>query len=99
MMFNLVGGLAGTAGTSNNVYKRVQGVDITSNAAANNGGLRVIENVGYANRVTTTADRDAIREVLIRNVFPTSGAAISTGRPMSYPADVSGNGGGGKVKF
>lgn len=96
MWFNLTGAAVGV-GTSTNTYKRVQGKDITVAGGNQRGGLQTIENVGYVNRATTTADRDAFRELLTRNVFPTTGANNANGRAMSYPVDLSGNGGGNKV--
>ena len=48
-------------------------------------GIIPIETVNMVNRVTTAADRTAILAMMDRVVYPTS-----------YPADLSGNGGGGK---
>lgn len=98
MLFALVGAAAGAASTTN-VYKRVQAQDLTVPGGNDLGGLRVIENVGYTTRATTAADRDAFREMITRNVFPTTGALSAQGRVMSYPRDLSGVGGGGKVNF
>lgn len=49
------------------------------------GGIVPIESVSLVNRNTTAADVTAFQALLARNVFPTT-----------YPADLSGNGGGGK---
>lgn len=53
------------------------------------GGSRAVETVDLINRVTTAADATDIDTKLV-----VSATAIA---PASYPADVSGNGGGGKV--
>lgn len=50
------------------------------------GGPVPVETVNLINRVTTAADVTAFNALLFRNVYP-----------ASYPADVSGNGGGGKL--
>jgi hypothetical protein len=50
------------------------------------GGPIPIETINLINRATTAADVTAFNALLFRNVFP-----------ASYPADVSGNGGGGKL--
>jgi hypothetical protein len=49
------------------------------------GGAAPIETINLINRATTPADLVAFQALLNRSVFP-----------ASYPADVSGNGGGGK---
>lgn len=50
------------------------------------GGLVPIEGVGLVSRATTSADVTALTAMLSR-----------VPAPATYPADVSGNGGGGKV--
>lgn len=52
------------------------------------GGLQVIETVSLVNRNTTAADLAAFQALLRRNPAP-----------ASYPADLSGNGGGGRQQF
>jgi len=52
------------------------------------GGVVPIETINLVNRVTTAADRTAILGLLDRVVYPST-----------YPADLSGNGGGGKVTY
>jgi len=52
------------------------------------GGVVPIETISLVNRVTTAADRTAMLGLLDRVVYP-----------ASYPADLSGNGGGGKVFY
>jgi len=78
--------LTGTAVGSNATatYKRVSGM-IADN---NYGGVRPIETVTVVNRNTTAADDTAITALLNRNVFPST-----------YVADLSGNGGGGKLGY
>jgi len=64
-------------------YKRVLATNADVRPAA---GL--VETITQAGRGTTTADIAAFRGMISRAVAPTT-----------YPKDVSGNGGGGKVKF
>jgi hypothetical protein len=94
-IINLLGVAVGTVttGTTNN-YKRVVATD-----GSNAGGLRPIEDVGLASRNTTTQERDAYRGMLLRNVFPSTFNFQSANlvRQGTYPVDLSGNGGGGKV--
>lgn len=52
------------------------------------GGPVPIETVTLINRTTTAADLTAFQALMNRNV-----------NPASYPADLSGNGGGGKVTY
>ena len=52
------------------------------------GGLIPIETINLVNRATTAADLTAFQALLRRS--PT---------PASYPADLSGNGGGGKLTY
>lgn len=52
------------------------------------GGLQVIETVTLVNRATTANDLAAFQALLTR---PTG--------PLTYPADLSGNGGGGKQQY
>jgi len=51
-------------------------------------GIIPIETVNMVNRATTAADRTAILAMMDRVVFPNT-----------YPADLSGNGGGGKGQY
>jgi|SRR5580765_2157077 len=51
-------------------------------------GTPTIETINLVNRVTTAADRTAFQALFNRVVYP-----------ASYPADLSGNGGGGKVTY
>lgn len=58
----------------------------TVGAAPGGGGARTIETVDIVNRVTVAADTTRIADML-NEVFV----------PGTYPADASGNGGGGKL--
>lgn len=65
-------------------HVRVQGAQILQNDA---GGVRPIETVDLLNRVTAAGDVTLIEDMLTEQRDPT------------YPADLSGNGGGGKLGF
>ena len=65
-------------------HVRVQGAQILENDA---GGVRPIETVDLINRVTAAADVTDIETMFTEQRDPT------------YPVDVSGNGGGGKLGF
>ena len=80
------------------LWRAMTGAAVGSNATAttkrvvNNpdslGGVVPIETVTHINRNTTAADRTAFLALLDRVVYPST-----------YPADLSGNGGGGKVAY
>lgn len=74
---------AAAGGTATASQVRVQATQ-----GGNTTGLIPIETVSLVNRATTAADRTAFLALLDRVVYPSS-----------YPADVSGNGGGGKVTY
>lgn len=83
----LTGAVAG--GTATETYSRVSApAGLTESQQL--GGLRVIDTVTVINRATTSADETYIEAVQdrLKNMSP----AIA-----SYPADLSGNGGGGKA--
>jgi hypothetical protein len=52
------------------------------------GGLQIIETVPYINRATTAADVSNINALLDRISYPST-----------YPVDVGGSGGGGKLQY
>lgn len=67
--------------TASYTYKQVAGQTGDNNL----GGVRPIETITVINRASTAADITAITALINRQVYPSS-----------YPADLSGNGGGGK---
>lgn len=83
LFIQLIGGTAGTTGTGTTSYKQVKG-QTGDNYTSN----RPIEITQIVNRTTTAADSLALEGMLSRLTAP-----------ATYPRDVSGNGGGGKVKF
>lgn len=84
MLINYIGGAVGVPGTgAGNQYKWVLGT-----TGDNYRSLRQIEITNVTNRTMNAADQAALRGMFSRTVFP-----------ATYPRDVSGNGGGGKVKF
>lgn len=93
MLSNLIGSAAGVGTGTQNSYKQVKGVGGNNNL----GGLVQIEDGGITNRVTTVADRDALKQMIFRSVFPTTSAVGSV--TQNYIEDRSGNGGGGKVRY
>lgn len=78
----LLGAAVGGAATA--THKRVS--HTVSPEAPANGGLRVIETYTAVNRVTTADDLAKLEEAIAQSA-----------QPSSYPADLSGNGGGGKI--
>jgi len=52
------------------------------------GGLQYVDTITLVNRATTANDLAAFQALLTRQV-----------QPPSYPADLSGNGGGGKLQY
>lgn len=74
---------AAAGGTATATVARVQ-----ANQGGNLTGLIPIETVTLVNRVTTAADRTALLALIDRVVYPST-----------YVADLSGNGGGGKVTY
>ena len=82
-MLTLNGAAAGSAAAAS--YKRVQ-------HSSDPGGARTVETVTVINRNTVTSDKDYIDAILNEDHIPNDG-------PTAYPADLSGNGGGGKVGF
>lgn len=84
LMIELTGAAAGQAALVQR--KRVQAeANLSQNVQ---GGLRTIETFDVVNRVTASADETNIEAAL----------ALSS-QPSSYPADASGNGGGGKLGY
>lgn len=74
---------AGVGGTATSTYKRVAAVQ-----GGQQGGLIQVETVTPINRVTVAADVTALTALWNRTV-----------NPASYPTDLSGAGGGGKLAF
>lgn len=76
---------AAVGGAASASHKRVAAIDptIAGNLGLSGGGNRSIETIVDINRVSTTDDRTALREM----VFGVSA------RPATYPRDLSGNGG------
>jgi len=98
LMVNLLGVAAGASsptGTANS-YMRVRGPSQTVSAGDDVGGLRPIEDAGLASRNSTAADRDALRSIFLRPVFPMAHTFPNPTVPRqgTYPVDVSRNGGG-----
>lgn len=85
LMRVLVNGAVGDTATE--TRSRVTAVSGLTDPNAYSGAV-AIESQSIINRATTTADRDAILEVIDNT------SAIA---PASYPVDASGNGGGGKL--
>ena len=85
LLFTLVGVAPGGTATETNAQ-------LTSESGignpASNGGRRAVAPVTLVNRVTTVADQTYFRNMLTQTFGPPVG---------SYPRDLSGNGGGGKV--
>ena len=82
LLLTLIGASAGSTAAAS--YTRAQApVGLTDGAAL--GGLRTIETVSVLNRATTSDDVTRLKANVDRKFAPTS-----------YPADASGNGGGGK---
>lgn len=87
LMYALLG--AGTGGAASETETRVSAPNaLTSSQQL--GGLRTMETVTIVNRNTTAADLTYMQNML--NRVYNSAPAIA-----SYPVDLSGNGGGGKV--
>ena len=78
-------GAVGTTATES--FAQVDGPDALTNSAAL-GGLRTINTVTTTNRVTTTADQTKLLTAFNNGYLAA---------PTSYPTDLSGNGGGGKL--
>lgn len=74
---------AASGSTATKTKKQVQGVQ-----GGTLTGNQPIETVNLMNRATTAADITAFQALLNRVV-----------QPSSYPADLSGNGGGGKISI
>jgi hypothetical protein len=84
----LIKSLNGTAvggATASASYARVSG---SKGSDGNFGGVRATETRTLINRVSATADKNFIDDLCDRD-----------SQPNTYPADVSGNGGGGKLRF
>ena len=77
---------AAAGGTATVTYKRVQAIQ--PSPVNWGGGAIPIETVTPVNRTTTAADITAFTALWNRIVNPTT-----------YPADLSGNGGGGKLSY
>ena len=85
LLRTLIGANAGSNATENRT--RVQAAQSTF-SPTDNGGLVPVETVALVNRNTTAADVTMFQALLDRVV-----------QPSSYPTDVSGMGGGGKLGF
>lgn len=86
----LAGGLIGAASGSNVTDTRNRIVAVQTIGSIDNlGGKRAIETVTLINRNTTAADVSALKAI----------TGVGTAYPASYPADKSGNAGGGKLGF
>jgi hypothetical protein len=83
LMLTLNGAAAGSSASK--THARV-GHTVDPGNATVNGGVRTIETVTDVSRVTTSADKTEI-----------DGFINETFAPATYPADVSGNGGGGRL--
>jgi hypothetical protein len=86
----LIGAVAGTTATAN--WGRVKAKSVGSDVAQM-GGLVELETAyalgaSSAGRASTAADVTALKAIV---------AMLSAIAPGSYPADLSGNGGGGKI--
>lgn len=77
---------AATGGTATENYSRVQAVQAL-NSITTNGGVVPIEVVAQINRVTTATDVTNLKAMMARTPAAT------------FPADVSGNSGGGKAGY
>lgn len=84
-LLTLIGATAGSTATENRA--QVKGIAAAGDPETG-GGLVDIETVALINRATTAADVTNLKAVFNRTPAPTS-----------YPADVAGVGGGGKVGF
>lgn len=70
-------------------HTRIQAVrGISGGSQVDTGGSRPVETVDLINRVTTSADQTLVNTMMTEQRDP-----------ATYPADASGNGGGGKVGF
>jgi len=83
MLSNLIGGTVGAVGTGTTTYKQVKGQSGDSYTSN-----RAIEVVGLTNRTSTTDDQAAFRGMINRLTAP-----------ATYAVDLSGAGGGGKVRY
>jgi hypothetical protein len=83
LMLTLNGAASGEEAGTN--YTRVKHLQGLTNEL---GGKRAIETITLLNRVTTAADESDIDAMLTLNY-----------QPSPYPADLSGNGGGGKLGY
>jgi hypothetical protein len=86
LLFNLIGAAAGVTATRNKSQIRGGPSFGTATSQENLSGLIPIDVIPLVNRATTASDVTAFKALMRRNVFPSA-----------YAADVSGNGGGGKV--
>jgi len=84
LMLTLLGASAGSTALAQR--SRVQYTDNTPGDPIVHGGARTVEVEDQVNRATTAADTTHLTAIL-NDIF----------QPSSYPVDVSGNGGGGKV--
>lgn len=79
------------ASTATFQYKRVQQTaGYAGSGPAVGGGVVPIETVSKVNRAVTAADVTSLRKVL-------PGGSEIDSQPSTYPTDLSGNGGGGRL--
>jgi len=94
----LIGAVAG--GTATSTFSRVQapagpsGTPPAVTGTGDLGGLVPIETVTVINRATTAADVSYLKDIM-------SGSMVPAGKSPSitFPADLGGNGGGGRLGF
>ncbi len=82
---------AAPGGAASETYARVSTADQTGPTSIGPGGVRAIETATLNSGVTTAAQETYIDNLVIDPIYNQA--------PTSYPVDLSGNGGGGKVGF